>query len=252
LTFDDGPSGASHNNPTEKILRVLTNNSVQPDIKAIFFVQTRAERGGGTAVGQRLLQLSHRAGHLLAFHSATPHHTSHLSLPPSELALSLQNGAGDLKQLTGTAPRLVRPPYWGYSAATLSLYHRYGLQMLLTDLSANDGKIHGVNWSLRKRSNLFQQLQKIKQQIANGDLPLVDGSVPIVVTFHDINSYTARTLNVYLEILVDVAQDLHMPLAHEPFFNDVTTLEKAALARTVSDASGNPYIPGFWGWWWKH
>jgi peptidoglycan/xylan/chitin deacetylase (PgdA/CDA1 family) len=251
LTFDDGPSGARDSNPTEKIRDTLASNGVQSNIKAIFFVQTRAVRGGGTEVGQKLLHRLHGDGHLLAFHSATTHHDNHRFLSAVELENSLQLGIADLKKITGAAPMLVRPPYWSYSKNTLSRYDHHGLHMLLTDLSANDGKIHGVNWSWHKRSNLYQQLQRVKGEIAKRTLRTVDGAIPIVVTFHDVNPYTARNLEVYLHILVDIAKELNLPLAEKPFYDERAQLEKAALARAVSDQAVDSYIPGFWGWWWK-
>ncbi len=42
LTFDDGPSASSLWNPSATVLDSLKDNPVQPDIKAVFFVQTRA------------------------------------------------------------------------------------------------------------------------------------------------------------------------------------------------------------------
>lgn len=251
LTFDDGPSGKSRNNPTQKILEVLANNPYQPNIKAIFFTQTRAARGGGTDIGQALLQRENEEGHLLAFHSATKHHDNHRFLAPEELDLSLQAGIQDLTKITGRAPRLVRPPFWSFNSSTFSIYQRHGLEILLTDLSANDGKIYGVNWSWHKRSNMLKQLARAKQQVIEGGIPVVDGTIPIVVTFHDVNSYTARNMEVYLGILLDVAKELDLPLAAKPFYDDRAQLEKAALARRVQDAKGGDYIPGFWGLWWK-
>ena len=230
---------------------VLVNNQIQPSIKAIFFVQTRAARGGGTETGQGLLRRANAEGHLLAFHTATRRHDNHRFLEPAILESSLQTGIQDLITISGTAPRLVRPPFWSYNRNTLSSYHRHGLHMLLTDLSANDGKIHGVNWSWRKRSNLHNQLCRVKSELIDGRIPKVNGSIPIVVTFHDVNSYTARNMEAYLRILLDVAQELQLPVAKKPFYDDHDQLEKAALARTVHDSHGEQYIPGFWGWLWE-
>ena len=42
LTFDDGPSASSFWNPTITILDSLATNPVQPNLKAVFFVQTGA------------------------------------------------------------------------------------------------------------------------------------------------------------------------------------------------------------------
>lgn len=250
LTFDDGPSGAVRKNPTQQIIDTLANNQVQPNVKAIFFVQTRAARGGSTGVGQALLRRANSDGHLLAFHTATKHHDNHRFLKPEELESSLNIGIDDLTTISGVAPQLVRPPFWSYSADTLSSYNRHGLHMLLTDLSANDGKIHGVNWSWHKHSNLLHQLQRVKLELAAGRIPAVDGNIPIIVTFHDVNSYTARNMEVYMKILLQVARELNLPLAENPFYDDRTQLKKAALARTVRDVQSEQYIPGMWGWIW--
>lgn len=251
LTFDDGPSGAIKRNATEKILAGLENNSVQPGIKAIFFTQTRAVRGGGTEKGRLLLHREQNEGHLLAFHTATAHHANHRFLTPEELELSLRQGIEDLTEVTGAAPLLVRPPFWNYDQRTLDCYHRHGLQMLLTHLSANDGVIWGVNWSWHKHSNLLKQLGLVRPLWAEGRMPVVDGYTPIVVTFHDVNSYTSRNLEVYLKILLEVARELDMPVAAKPFYDDRAELERAALTSTVNDLSNKPHLPAIWNWLWR-
>ncbi len=45
LTFDDGPSASGWWNPTATVLDSLKSNPLQPNIKAVFFAQTRAPRG---------------------------------------------------------------------------------------------------------------------------------------------------------------------------------------------------------------
>ncbi len=251
LTFDDGPSGAKKNNATKRVLDTLDQNVVQPNIKALFFIQTRAVNGGGTDAGHQLLLREQADGHLLAFHSSTPRHANHRFLLPEEFELSLQNGIDDLVQVSGVKPHLVRPPFWSYDARTLETYHRYGMQMLLTDLSANDGVIYGVNWSWHKRSNLLKHLRLARAGWVSGALPVVDGVTPIVVTFHDVNPYTARTLEIYLKILLDVAHELDMPVAEKPFYDNRSDIERAALARTLSNTDEKPRLPGIWSWLWR-
>ena len=112
LTFDDGPSGDRYNNSTEQVLDVLASNAVQPGIKAIFFIQTRANRGGGTEIGKKLMQREWQEGHLLEFHTSTPHHSNHRFLSEQELNESLQNGVADLTAVTGMVPQILRPPFW--------------------------------------------------------------------------------------------------------------------------------------------
>jgi peptidoglycan/xylan/chitin deacetylase (PgdA/CDA1 family) len=251
LSFDDGPSGSRLYNSTEQILDALAQNSVQPGIKALFFVQTRASNGGGTEIGQQLLRRENAEGHLLAFHTSTAHHLNHRFLSEEEFEQSLQNGIADLTEITGAGPKLVRPPFWNYDERTLTAYEKHGMHLLLTDLNANDGKTWGFNFSLTKHHNMLKQLREVRESWRNGTLPAVDGSTPIVVTFHDINSYTANHVQDYLEILLEVAKELDMPTASQPFYNQRTELEQAALARTVRDGEVRPRLPGIWNWLWQ-
>jgi hypothetical protein len=125
------------------------------------------------------------------------------------------------------------------------------MQMLLTDLSANDGKIYGINFSWHKRANLLKHLAVTRQHWAAGAMPVSDGATPVIVTFHDVNTYTSRHIEEYMEILLDVAHELHVPLAAKPFYDDHDELERAALAATISDAAEKPYLPGFWNYLWQ-
>jgi len=251
LSFDDGPSAKLEDNPTRSILDDLANNPVQPGIKALFFVQTRALDGGGSEQGQMLLRREQRDGHLLGFHTATLGHANHRLLSPFELQRSLSDGVADLSAIGGVAPRLVRPPYWNYDPRTFAAYRAHGLRLLLTDLSANDGKTWGFNASLRRRSSLRGQLARVAEQIQDGALPVVDGVIPLVVTFHDINPYTARHLQEYLQILLDVAKDVGLTTAAKPFYDQRAALERAALARTLADPQPYARLPGLWNWLWN-
>ena len=124
------------------------------------------------------------------------------------------------------------------------------MQVLLTDLSANDGKIWGFNASPRRRANLNRQLSVVRERIALGELPTVDGVIPVVVTFHDINRYTARHMQEYLQILLDSARITGVKTAAQPFYTDRAVLERAALARSVKDVSEPVNLPGVWNWVW--
>ena len=228
LTFDDGPSASSFWNPSATVLDSLKVNPVQPDIKAVFFVQTRAPRAGNSEIGRGIMQREHAEGHILGFHTATHWHTNHRSLDPQALEQSLSNGTADIAAITGAAPILLRPPFWNYDKRTFAAYQRHGLHVLLTDLSANDGKIWGFNGSPRRRANLYRQLSVVRERIALGELPTVDGVIPVVVTFHDINRYTARHMQEYLQILLDSARVNGMKTAAEPFYTDTAALQRAA------------------------
>ena len=252
LTFDDGPSASSLWNPSATVLDSLKDNPLQPGIKAVFFVQTRAPRAGNSDIGRSLMRREHDEGHILAFHTATHWHTNHRLLDPQQLEESLSNGTADIAAITGAAPTLLRPPFWNYDKRTFTAYQQHGLHVLLTDLSANDGKIWGFNASPRRRANMLRQLSEVRERIALGELPTVDGVIPVVVTFHDLNRYTARHTREYLQILLDSAAATGVRLADKPFYDDHAALEKAALARTVENSSEAVNLPGMWNWIWDH
>lgn len=250
LTFDDGPSASGYANPSRSVIQDLAHNPVLPGIKAIFFLQTQAWRSGGSPRGRKTMEREHAAGHILAFHTATRWHSNHRLMNDEDLAQTLSLGAASIASITGTAPSLVRPPFWNYDKRTFAAYQRHGMHILLTDLSANDGKIWGFNASPRRRANLLRQLSLVRERIALGELPTVDGVIPVVVTFHDINRYTARHLPEYLQILMDSAQANGLKTAAAPFYTDRATLERAALARTVKDTNEVVHLPGVWNWVW--
>ncbi|WP_095056917.1 polysaccharide deacetylase family protein [Pseudomonas sp. Irchel s3f7] len=250
LTFDDGPSASSWWNPTVTVLESLAHNPLQPNIKAVFFVQTRAPRAGGSDLGREIMRREHAEGHVLGFHTATPSHTNHRSLDPAELEQALTDGSADIAAMTGVPTVLLRPPFWNYDKRTFAAYQQHGLHVLLTDLSANDGKIWGFNASPRRRSHMLRSMSEVRERIARGELPVVDGVIPVVVTFHDLNRYTARHAREYLQILLDSAQASGVKVADTPFYDDQAALLRAALARTVRDDSQPVELPGFWNWIW--
>jgi peptidoglycan/xylan/chitin deacetylase (PgdA/CDA1 family) len=252
LTFDDGPSASGFANPTLKVLHSLAENSIQNNIKAIFFVQTGAARAGDSDRGRRVMHRQNSEGHILAFHSATPGHTNHRSLSSEELERSLQQGSSIIASISGTQPALVRPPFWNYDRRTFAAYERHGMHVLLTDISANDGKIWGFNASPRRRAHMLREMSEVRERIAAGDLPAVDGAIPIVVTFHDLNRYTARHSREYLQILLDSARETGLSLAAKPFYDDRAQLQRAAIARTVPDSAVAVHLPGLWGWIWDN
>jgi len=251
LTFDDGPARPKTDNPTLSILNTLAHNPLEPGIKALFFVQTRSSGAGETEFGRNIMRREVAEGHLLGFHTATPHHANHRFLSPDIFEQSLNDGIGDIASIQGSPPKLVRPPFWNYDKRTFAAYQQHGMHILLTDLSANDGKIYGIKVSLRRRSNMLHMLTDVRERIAAGELPAVDGSIPVVVTFHDVNSYTADHMAEYLQILMDCAHAVQLPTATKPFYDDKAEVERAALGRSVHDSSQVVRLPGLWNWLWS-
>jgi peptidoglycan/xylan/chitin deacetylase (PgdA/CDA1 family) len=234
LTFDDGPSTGAPYNPTRAILDALARNPVQPGIKAVFFLQTRDPRAGGSEAGRTLMRREHAEGHVLAVHSGSPRgHIDHMLLPDAELDRTLADAQSDIAAITGTTPDLVRPPFWNYDARTLAAYRRRGLHMLLTDVSANDGVIYIFVMSFRRRSHIRDALAEVREQIASGALPVVGGVIPLVVTFHDTNTFTAHHMDEYLRILTEEAANVGLVLAPKPFYDDAGAIERAARVRAI-------------------
>ena len=93
-------------------------------------------------------------------------------------------------------------------------------------------------------------MSEVRERIALGELPVVDGVIPVVVTFHDLNRYTARHTREYLQILLDSAQATGVKTAEKPFYDDTAALQRAAMARTVRDSSQPVKLPGLWNWIW--
>ncbi len=243
LTFDDGPSVATGFNPTLAILKQLETNDVQPGIKAIFFVQTRNRNGGGTPLGKEIMRLTYKQGHVLGLHSAAPAgHVGHMKMTPQELADTLRNGKSDIRAITGDDPIFVRPPYWRFNPQVRFVYTNNDLSMLLSDVKAHDGIIHVFNADFFRHNHILNDLRQVYSAIEQGKLPTVAGRIPIIVTFHDVNSFTAAHLTEYLHILVQAAAAAGLPLDDRPFYGETQELTEAAKQRAMPPFPNQPRV----------
>jgi peptidoglycan/xylan/chitin deacetylase (PgdA/CDA1 family) len=232
LTFDDGPSADRYFNTTLEILKRLESNDVQPDIKALFFVQTRNPTGGGTKLGQAIMRHQHATGHVLGLHSGTERgHIRHTTMMPGDLVQSLRDGQNDLRAITGRDTAFIRPTFWGYNDRTRYLYAAHDLKMLLTDVNNRDGIILHSIFGLRER--VRSELLRTRRAIERGELPQVHGSIPLVITLHDLNPVTALRMTEYLHILVEEARVVGLPLADKPFYDNATDIIAAASLRAT-------------------
>lgn len=233
LTFDDGPSSVIDRNPTASILEQLADNPIQPHIKAIFFVQTRFWKNGGSEVGQRLLRRIHDEGHVLALHSGTGRgHINHTLMPPEELEQSLRDGIDDIRAIVGEPARFVRPPFWAFNNATLATYERNSLHMLMYDIRVNDGKSGGINYAWRLRLRVAAEMRRMRDRIQEGIVPVVGDAIPLIVVFHDTNHNTAENLQVFMRLMLEEAGRLGLAVADKPFFSDAAEVSAVALARS--------------------
>lgn len=231
LTFDDGPS-LWEPSPTVKIQDQLAHNPVMAGIKALFFVQSTHRDHGGSDAGQQMMRKTCADGHMLGLHSGTPRgHIPHPRLAPEELAESLKLGNWAIEQVCPGPVGFVRPPDWAYNDATLAAYAVAHLEMLQADISVNDGKIYGWIISLRRRSHVRSALERVAHARSVGQLPEVDGVLPVIVALHDTNTYTAEHMTEYLQILTEESAAVGLPLASEPFYTSSQAMERAAAAR---------------------
>jgi peptidoglycan/xylan/chitin deacetylase (PgdA/CDA1 family) len=243
LTFDDGPSSATSDNPTAKIADILAFNVLQPKIKAVFFVQTRWAGAGGSPTGQALMRRLVQEGHVLGLHSGSARgHISHPKMSAAELDASLRDGIADIRAVSGEKPCLVRPPYWEFSDATRAAYQRAGLGMLSTDVSARDGSAVLFQVDPRGGGRIECDLACVRHRMDQGDLPVIDGVVPVVMTFHDPNRYTARHLTDYLSSLLAAARKAGLRTAEQPFYTDSTAMRQAARARAYFSSNEAPRV----------
>ena len=109
---------------------------------------------------------------------------------------------------------------------------------MLSDIKAYDG----VNWGMHifKRWNFRSQLRRTRDRLLEDRLPVVNGAIPIVVTFHDTNTYTARHVDDYLCLLREETRRAGLPLHGKPFYDDGADIMEVALRRAVR---GTTYAP---------
>lgn len=232
LTFDDGPSADRYFNTTLEILAQLESNDLQPDIKALFFVQTRNQSGGGTSLGKAIMRHQHTIGHVLGLHSGTARgHIRHTKMLTEELTQSLRDGQDDLRAITGQDAAFIRPTFWGYNDQTRYLYAAHDLKMLLTDVNNRDGIILHSMFGLRER--VRSELLRIRRAIERDELPQWHGSIPLVITLHDLNPVTALRMSEYLHILIEEAKVAGLPLADKPFYDNATDIIAVASLRAI-------------------
>ena len=128
LTFDDGPGPY-----TERLVEVL--NSLR--VKATFFAIGVEERyfSGGT-----VLQL--RSGDAIGDHTET--HPMMASLSRHDQHEQLFEQIARIELLGGPRPRLFRPPYGSFNAATFKELHALRLLMVLWSTDTRDYTMPGV------------------------------------------------------------------------------------------------------------
>ena len=131
LTFDDGPSHSL----TPRVLDILKRY----DAKATFFVVGRSV---GNA--QNILARAVAEGHEIGAHT-----WSHIKMSASSserIISEMDRTNAAIKNVTGIAPRVMRPPYGAVNANIVSLMKsRYGMSTIMWDVDTRDWQHPGVS-----------------------------------------------------------------------------------------------------------
>jgi peptidoglycan-N-acetylglucosamine deacetylase len=184
LTFDDGP----HPETTPTVLRLLK----QYDARAIFFVVgARIERA------PHLLNRILEEGHLLGNHSyahpvdGQPWFGAYLK----DLA-KCQEAVG---KLTGTKPKLFRPPLGRFSFNSMVAPRLLGLMPVLWSIDARDW---GLKSAVEARAAAERLAERLSERPRRND----------IVLMHDDHSYTGTILETILPLLSGQNCDLRSAL----------------------------------------
>ena len=169
LTFDDGPDPVN----TERILKILRARK----IKAVFFVI-----GEKADKSRELIKKISDEGHEIGCHSQS-HDWFINFLIGKRLNAEIENGCSVIKEVTGSRPRLYRPP------VGLTNPH------LFSSLSRSD--LVSMGWSFRsydtKRQNKKKMLKRL-EKLKNGTILL----------FHDGHTNSGYTADILEEIIGEI------------------------------------------------
>lgn len=199
LTFDDGPHAAStgSSNYSLQALDALKTNSVQPNAKAAFFIQTAVPYRGGSDGGKNVLRRMVAEGHVVGIHTGSAEdHVSHvLRQRTGKLPDDLAGAIEYLDIELGVQDRFVRPVGGACNAQVLGTYKEAGLQIIHWDIDSLDSHLRvGV-------ADIREQLGKEIVRQANA------GATEVVVLFHELDADTRGRIEDYMAVLKQSAGD---------------------------------------------
>ncbi|OQA09332.1 MAG: Peptidoglycan-N-acetylglucosamine deacetylase [bacterium ADurb.Bin374] len=181
LTFDDGPNP----NTTPYILDTLKKH----DMKAVFFVV-------GTNVRKypEILRRIHAEGHVIGNHTAHHANLSHATAAKTFDEIRQLNTL--VEKITGTRPRVFRPPYGALNQNVLQAVRQEGMDVMLWSVDPYD-------W--RNRS-MARTCENVKRQLHLGN-----GTRGGIVLMHDTLPSTVAALE---PLLVAFAENGLIPAAY--------------------------------------
>jgi len=169
LTFDDGP------NPTwtPQILSLLEAGGVH----ASFFVI-----GENARAWPRLVEREARDGDTVGDHTWS--HPELTELSASAVWAELSRTKTLITMLTGTAPRLWRPPYEAFNRSVITIAAGLGMTMQLWSVSTGDWQLPGTGVIVKR----------VMSVLRNG----------MVVLFHDGGGNRSETVSALAILLTDL------------------------------------------------
>jgi peptidoglycan-N-acetylglucosamine deacetylase len=123
LTYDDGPTAGN----TTKLLNALKANG----LRATMFNQGNHAQANGS-----LVQAEKSAGMWIGNHSWDHPHLTTLS--SAQITSEISRTQQVIQQLTGSAPKLFRPPYGESNATVRSIEAQYGLKEIIWNVDSQD------------------------------------------------------------------------------------------------------------------
>ncbi len=123
LTFDDGPTPGN----TQNLLNALRSAG----LRATFF-----DEGQNAQPNPSLVQATLSAGMWIGNHTWDHPHMTQLST--AQMNTEIGNTQQTLQQITGSAPKLFRPPYGETNATLKSVEAQYGLTEIIWDVDSQD------------------------------------------------------------------------------------------------------------------
>jgi len=123
LTYDDGPSASN----TTNLLNTLKANGVRA---TVFNIGQNAQQN------QSLVQAEKAANMWIGNHSWTHPHMTTLST--AQMTSEISQTQQILQQVTGTAPKLFRPPFGETNATLKSVEAQFGLTEIIWDVDSQD------------------------------------------------------------------------------------------------------------------
>ncbi len=123
LTFDDGPNPSN----TTTLLNTLKANGVRATMFNI---------GQNARNNPSLVRAQVDAGMWIGNHSWTHPHLTQMS--GSQIQSELQQTQQAIQQITGSAPRLFRPPYGETNTTLKSIEQQLGLREIIWDVDSQD------------------------------------------------------------------------------------------------------------------